>query len=114
LRAQTTKAQSNFRKLCGVTVTALLFSFMLFVVAAPPAHADPRDRCRHRIEKAEARLHEAIRHHGIHSREAEARRHELNEERERCWNEFHAWWDGDAHQWHTQRDWDHDNDHDHP
>jgi len=99
------KTEWNFRKLCGAAIVALLLNFTLLVVAAPPAHADARDKCRHRIEKAEARLDDAVRHHGEHSPEADARRRDLNEERERCWNEFHAWWDGHAQQWHSDHDW---------
>ncbi|HUK24936.1 MAG TPA: hypothetical protein VLV49_10180 [Terriglobales bacterium] len=107
------KPLSQFRKLCGALAAAAVLSTTLFV-AVPSAQADPHDKCRHRIEKAEARLDEAIRHHGERSPQAEARRRDLNAERERCWEKYHGWWDGRDHQWHNDRDWDHDHDHDHP
>ncbi|HXP48121.1 MAG TPA: hypothetical protein VN810_12670 [Terriglobales bacterium] len=89
-------------------VAAAVLSVLLFVAAVPPAHAGERERCQQRIEKAEARLDEAIRKHGERSPQANDRRRDLNAERERCWREQHGWWDGHAHQWHTDRDWDHD------
>jgi hypothetical protein len=55
-----------------MAVTVLMF------LAAPQARADDRDKCRHAIEKAEARLDEAIQHHGERSHEAEDRRRDLN------------------------------------
>lgn len=98
----------------SIVVAATVFSFLLFLSAPPAAHGDDRDKCRHRIEKAEARLNSAIQRHGEHSGEAEARRRDLNAERDRCWTQYHAWWNGHDNQWHTERDWDadhHDNDH---
>lgn len=97
------------------TVAVVMF---LVALAAPRARADDdRAKCQHRIEKAEARLHEAVAKHGEHSDEARARRHDLVSEREACWNRFHQWWDGGEHRWHDDRDWDRDDpdhDHDHP
>jgi len=92
----------------GVASAMLLFTF-----SVPRAHADRDDRkkCEHQIEKAESRLDQAIRKHGPHSEEAYERRRDLNAERDRCWSDYHGWWDGRAHQWHEQRDWDRD-DHD--
>ena len=92
------------------TAFALLAGFLMFI-GAPRLHAD-NDYCQRRIARADHRLHEAIEHHGYRSRQAEQRRHELHEVRERCWNAHHKWWDEDAHRWHTERDWD-DHDHDH-
>lgn len=93
-------------------VVAAAVSALLFLVAVPRAHGDDdRDKCRHRIEKAEARLNSAIQKHGEHSHAADDRRHDLNAERERCWNQYHAWWNGHDNQWHSERDWDRDNDH---
>lgn len=87
-------------------------SAVLMLGAAPLMHADDdHGKCQHRIEKAEARLDSAIRRHGERSGEAAERRRDLDAERDHCWNEYHRWWDGRAHQWHEQRDWDHD-DHD--
>jgi hypothetical protein len=82
--------------------------------AVPRAYGDDdRGKCQHRIEKAEARLSEAIHDHGEHSAEAEKRRHELNDEREHCWQVNHAWYSAQDRQWHSDHDWDHDNHEDH-
>ncbi|HST78348.1 MAG TPA: hypothetical protein VLN58_07650 [Verrucomicrobiae bacterium] len=55
-----------------------------------------RDRkCEEKIHKAEDNLQKAIRKHGEHSRQAEQKRHQLEETRERC------------------HGGDHDHDHDH-
>lgn len=94
-------------------------ALLLFTVSVPRAHADPDERrkCEQRVEKAESRLDQTIRKHGPRSEEANERRRDLNAERDRCWNEYHGWWDGRSHQWHEQRDWDRDDhdrdDHDH-
>jgi hypothetical protein len=90
---------------------AALTAFLLFT-GAPQVRAD-RDRdCQKRLAKADHRLHEAIEHHGYRSEQAEHARHELNEERERCWNTYHRWWNEDEHRWHTEHDWRED-DHEH-
>ena len=95
----------------GLTLATALSGALLFA-GAPSARADDdHEKCQHRIEKAEARLNEAIRHHGERSSQAESRRRDLNAERERCWNSYHGWWNGVDHRWHSERDWDHD-DHD--
>jgi hypothetical protein len=99
-----------------VLATAALGGFLL-LGAAPRAVADD-DSCRHRLVKADHRLHEAAEHHGWNSPQAEHARHDLHEAREYCWGKFHKWWDEDGHRWHTERDWDdhdhdHDRDHDH-
>ncbi len=58
---------------------------LLLLGGAPRAHADNRDeRCERRIHKAEENLERAIRRHGERSRQAENRRHQLEEARERC------------------------------
>jgi len=54
---------------------------------AIPARADRDDhheRCERDVRKAERNLDNAIHKHGEHSRQAEKRRHELEEARERC------------------------------
>ena len=58
----------------------------LFLVGAVPVRALDRDghRCEKQIRKAEYNLQKAIRKHGERSRQAERRRHELEEARERC------------------------------
>jgi len=99
------------RKIWKTAVAVLLLNGLLVMTAAPSLWADEHDRCRHRIEKAEAKLDHAVAKHGEHSRQAEEKRRDLRAERERCWNEYHGWWDGHNHQWHTDRDWDHDSDH---
>jgi hypothetical protein len=83
-----------------MAVTVLMF------LAAPQARADERDKCRHAIEKAEARLDEAIQHHGERSHEAEDRRRDLNAERQRCWERYHQWWNGREHRWETEQNWE--------
>jgi len=89
---------------------AVLTAALLFT-AVPRLHAeDHYERCQRRIAHADHELHEAMERHGRHSPQAEHKRHELREARERCWNEYHRWWDEDEHRWHTDRDW---NEHDH-
>src|SRR5208282_5268541 len=94
----------RFRKAAVAAVTAVAF---LLLVATPSIHADERDKCRHAIEKAEARLDRAIHNHGEHSHQAEDRRRDLNAERERCWGQYHQWWNGRDHRWETEHGWDH-------
>ena len=57
---------------------------------------DRDDKCEKRVHKAEEQLEKAVRKHGEHSRQAEQKRHDLEEARERC----HG------------HDRDHDHDHD--
>jgi hypothetical protein len=94
----------------GKAVGTAMLSVLLLFAAVAPSHADERERCHRRIERAEARLDEAIRRHGKNSHQAYDRRRDLNAERERCWREHHAWWDAHEHQWHNDRDWDRDHD----
>jgi len=82
------------------------------LLSAPRAQADEREKCQHRIEKAEAHFDRAVREHGERSPQARSSRHALNEEREHCWTSYHGWWNGTEHRWHNDRDWDRD-DHDH-
>ena len=99
-------------RLIGRTVlAAAALGGILLLGAAPRAAADD-DSCRHRLVKADHRLHEAAEHHGWNSPQAENARHELHEAREYCWSKYHKWWDEDGHRWHTEHDWD-DHDHDH-
>jgi hypothetical protein len=88
----------------GLAVLAGLFMF-----AAPQLRADDCQRDTARIDH---NLHEAIKHNGPDSKEANHWRHELAEQRQRCWEKEHKWWDEDTHSWHNQHDWD-DHDHDH-
>jgi len=66
----------------------LLGSFFLLAGALP---AQARDDCWRRVDHAEWRLDQAVRHHGYYSREASHRRHELVEARESCRFERHDW-----------------------
>ena len=59
----------------------------LLAAGALPAQADRDDReehCRRNVQKAEERLERAVRKHGERSRQADDRRHQLEEVRERC------------------------------
>jgi hypothetical protein len=94
----------------AVLATAALGAFLM-LGAAPRAVADD-DYCRHRIAKADHKVHEAVEHHGWNSAQAVRARHQLHEAREDCWGRFHKWWDEDGHRWRTEHDWD-DHDHDH-
>jgi hypothetical protein len=102
------------KKFLGRSVLAAAALLGLLGFAATPrafAHEDPYYKCQRRIAKEDYKLHEAIERHGWYSRQAEHHRHELREARERCWREYHRWWDEDGHRWHNDRDWD-DHDHD--
>lgn len=65
---------------------ALILAVAFVGGSAIPAKALDRDddRCHRQIEKAERNLDKAVRRHGEHSPQAERRRHELEETRERC------------------------------
>jgi hypothetical protein len=79
-------------------LAAVLAAFFLLAGAAPTQALDRDDKCERRVQKAEANLQRAIRRHGEHSRQAEQKRRQLEETRERC---------------HHDHDRDHDRDHDH-
>ena len=70
-----------------------------FLGGTVTVRADDHDRddkkCEKRVHKAEEQLEKTIRRHGEHSEQAERKRHDLEEARERC------------------HDHDHDRDHDH-
>ncbi len=69
-------------------ITAALALAMMATGGLPASGRDKdhdRDRkCEQKIRKAEAKLQDAIRKHGERSRQAEKRRHDLEEARERC------------------------------
>jgi hypothetical protein len=94
------------RRLGKQTVAAFVVVGLLLFVAAPTLHADDRAKCQRAIEKAEGKLDKAIHDHGDHSREADDRRRDLNAERERCWNQYHQWWNGKDHRWETEHNWE--------
>ena len=95
------------RRLGKTAVAAIaLGALFLFVAAAPPARADDHSKCQHAIEKAEANLDKAIHDHGEHSPQADGRRRDLNAERQRCWDQYHGWWNGKDHRWETEHNWE--------
>ena len=69
------KAQ-NFTKFTSAALIATLLSTAM-LLSAPVAHADDHAKCQHKIEKAEAKLDDAIRKHGERSSQAESRRRDL-------------------------------------
>jgi hypothetical protein len=85
------------RKVFAKTVLCAMLGAVLLAGAATPARADRADKCRRDIHKAEENLEKAIRKHGERSRQAEQRRRQLREVRERC----RPYWG------------EHDHDHDH-
>lgn len=74
----------------GVLLTTAGLGALAFAGAAR-AQANNSYDCQRRIERAEWRLEEAIEHHGYYSRQANHERHELQEERDRCWREQRRW-----------------------
>jgi hypothetical protein len=88
----------------SAVMTAALGTAMF--VTVPQSYADEHAKCQHNIERAEAKLDEAVRKHGERSHQADQLRRDLNAERERCWNQYHGWWNGHDRQWHTDRDWE--------
>jgi hypothetical protein len=104
------KTLQDYARLGTSVMTALTLGVVLMFVAVPRSQAADRAECQQRIEKSEAKLHEAIRKHGERSQQADHWRRELNEERERCWNQHHGWWNARERQWHNDRDWDGDRD----
>lgn len=65
-------------------LAAVLAAFFLLGSGVPAQAMDRDNKCQRRIERAESNLHKAIRKHGERSRQAEQRRRELREARERC------------------------------
>ena len=66
---------------CGAVVLTGVF----VVSSAGLALArDHDDKCEERVHKAERNLERDVQKHGEHSRQAEKRRHELDEAREKC------------------------------
>ena len=102
--------QLSLKRLAVAIMVAALGTAML--VAIPRSYADDdHAKCQRQIEKAESRLDQAISKHGEGSNQARERRRDLNAERERCYNQYHGWWDGHEKRWHDSRDWDQDQDH---
>jgi hypothetical protein len=101
------------------TAVAALAVAGTLLMAPLNAAADARSDCQHRIERAHQHYQEAARAHGRESRQAQDARARLTNEWDRCYNEVHAWYDPNRHEWRNDRDWDrnfdwdHDHDRDH-
>lgn len=67
-----------------VILAAAMVGSLLLWSPAPMQARDRDDKCGKRVHKAEENLRRAERRHGEHSRQAEDRRHELEEAREKC------------------------------
>ena len=63
-------------------VSSLIIGSLM--VTVPVRAFDRDDRCEDRIRDAERALHKAERKHGEHSRQADEKRHRLEEIREHC------------------------------
>jgi len=97
--------EMNHLKLTS-TIAALALGTVLILTTAPKASADERGRCQQRVERAEEHYRHEVHEHGKHSRQAENARAKMNATWDRCWNEAHAWYDPQRHEWRTERDWD--------
>jgi hypothetical protein len=91
----------NSAKLLGkaTLATAALGGLLLFA-GTPSVKANDGSDGDRRIDRAEWKLHEAIEHHGYYSCQADHWRHELREERERCWRERREWREHHDRNWH--------------
>jgi len=74
----------SLRKMFGKTMLCAMLGASLLAGVATPARADRDDKCRNDIRKAEQNLEKAVRKYGEHSEQAEQRRRQLEEVRERC------------------------------
>jgi len=101
--------QKRFEK--AALAAAVLGGFFLFA-GASSAQAHDRENCRHRVQRAGWKLEIVIERHGYYSRQADHWRHELREERERCWQEQERWREEGRRHRHHGRDWDDDDDRD--
>jgi hypothetical protein len=95
------------------TLTALAVGAALLVWTPTKALADARSDCQHRAEKAQQHYQREVREHGRNSPQAEDAKAKLSAEWDRCWNETHAWYDPQRHEWRNDRDWDRNYDWDH-
>ena len=91
----------SLKKMFAKTILCAMLGIALLAGPATPARADRDDKCSRDIHKAEENLEKAVRKHGEHSRQADERRHQLEEVRERCHVRDH------------EHDRDHDHDHNH-
>lgn len=105
------KTWKEYARAARAVMVAGALGATLLLVAVPSASArdfDDRGRCEQRVERAEARLNQAVWQHGLYSRQAQRRRYELAQERQRCFRRNGTWWNGRTHQWRSDRDWDRD------
>jgi hypothetical protein len=72
----------SLKTIFAKTTLCALLTISLLAGVSTPARAD--DKCMRDIHKAEQNLDKAIHKHGEHSRQAEDRRRQLEEVRERC------------------------------
>ena len=96
-----TKSIAKFGR--PVTLAAVLGAACFFITT-PQARAEDGRSCRWQVQRAEARLSDAIYRHGEYSREANERRRDLYFERNRCWNLNQSYWYGDR--WRNDHDRD--------
>jgi hypothetical protein len=68
----------------SAVLAAILAALFLVGSAVPSQALDRDDKCERQVQKAEANLQKAIRRHGEHSPQAEQKRHQLEQARERC------------------------------
>jgi pre-mRNA-processing factor 40 len=88
-------------------LAAALGGILLLGGVATAQDRDRDDRCVAKVRKAEQRLDQAVNKYGEHSRQADKRRRELDQQRDRC----PAYRDHDRDR---DRDKDRDRDRDHP
>jgi hypothetical protein len=86
-----------------MTAVAVLLSGLL-LGGVVPVRADRRGDCVRDIHRAELRLQRAIDRHGEDSPQAEARRHELREVRERCHEYDHERHEEREHERHEEHE----------
>jgi len=91
--------ENSARLLGRATLATVALGGLLLFAGAPSAKANDWEGCDRRVDRAEWKLHEAIEHHGYYSRQADHWRHELREERERCWRERREWRERNDRDW---------------
>jgi len=96
----------DYSRLGRTLVAAVMLSVLLAFVAVPRSQADDRANCQRNIERAQARLDQAISRYGGNSQQAIDRWHQLNFERERCYKQYQGWWNPQDRQWQSGREWD--------
>lgn len=77
-------------KRCKSILFVVALGVWLLAGGVAPAHAGDRDhdrKCEKRIHKAEEKLRKEVERHGEQSRQAEQKRHELEEARRSCHEE---------------------------